>query len=175
MTFLSRPRVVIAREDIDKRVAELAEELRRDYEGKHPLLVGVLKGSFVFMSDLVRRMGIPLEIDFVRLSSYGPRRESSGKIRVVQGLKTPVKNRHVLMVEDIVDNGFTIRFFLDYLVRRKPASVRLCALLDKPSRRMVDVPIDYLGFTLPDAFVVGYGMDLDEDFRELPDVCVLED
>ena len=175
MTFLSRPRVVIAREDIDKRVAELAEELRRDYEGKHPLLVGVLKGSFVFMSDLVRRMGIPLEIDFVRLSSYGPRRESSGKIRVVQGLKTPVKNRHVLMVEDIVDNGFTIRFFLDYLVRRKPASVRLCALLDKPSRRAVDVTIDYLGFTLPDAFVVGYGMDLDEDFRELPDVCVLED
>ena len=172
---MSRPRVVIAREDIDKRVAELAEELRRDYEGKHPLLVGVLKGSFVFMSDLVRRMGIPLEIDFVRLSSYGPRRESSGKIRVVQGLNSPIKGRDVLVVEDIVDNGFTIRFFLDYLVRRKPASVRLCALLDKPSRRMVDVPIDYLGFTLPDAFVVGYGMDLDEDFRELPDVCVLED
>jgi len=135
----------------------------------------VLKGSFVFLSDLIRAVDIPLEIDFVRLSSYGAGTKSSGKVRVMQGLKTAIKGRHVLVIEDIVDTGLTISFLLDYLRRRRPASLKLCALFDKPSRRKVQVPVDYLGFSIEDYFVVGYGLDLDERFRYLPDLCVLEE
>lgn len=172
---MDKPRVLIPREEIEKKVAELADELRRDYQDKHPLLIGVLKGSFVFMSDLIRKLNIPVEIDFVRLSSYGSGKETSGKIKLAQGVKTPIRGRHVLVIEDIIDSGLTARFLLDYLGRRKPSSLKLCTLLDKPSRRVVDVPIDYLGFTVPDAFIVGYGLDFDEKFRYLPDLCVLEE
>ncbi|MEE8174691.1 MAG: phosphoribosyltransferase family protein, partial [Dehalococcoidia bacterium] len=117
----------------------------------------------------------PVEIEFVRLSSYGAGKETSGKIRMVQGLSAPVRGRDVLVIEDIVDSGLTTTFLLDCLRRGKPASLRLCALLDKPSRRKVAVPIDYLGFTVPDKFLVGYGLDWDEGFRHLPDICVLEE
>ena len=172
---MKRPKVIIAREDIAQRVGELADQIRRDYKGKNPLLVGALKGSFVFMSDLIRGMNIPAEIDFVRLSSYGSRRETSGKIKVTKRLETPIKDRHVLVIEDIVDSGLTVGFLLDYLKRQKPASIKLCTLFDKPSGRKVEVPIDYLGFTVPNAFVVGYGLDLDEKFRYLPDLCILEE
>ena len=163
------------REDIAKRIDELAAQIRRDYRGKNPLLIGVLKGSFVFLSDLVRAMNIPAEIDFVRLASYGAGTESSGKIKLLKDIETPIKDRHVLIVEDIVDRGLTVRFLLDYLSFREPSSLKLCALFDKPSRRKVEVPIDYVGFTVPDEFVVGYGLDLDEKFRYLPDLCVLEE
>ncbi len=176
---MSKLRILIPKEEIERKVAELADELRRDYQDKHPLLIGILKGSFVFMSDLIRKLNIPLEIDFVRLASYGAGTETSGTIKQVHGVKTPIKgrlgDRHVLVIEDIVDTGLTVRFFLDYLSRRKPASLKLCTLFDKPSRRMTEVPIDYVGFTVPDAFVVGYGLDLNEEFRHLPDLCVLED
>ena len=176
---MDNPRVLIPREEIEKKVAELSEELRKDYKEKHPLIIGTLKGSFIFMSDLVRKLNIPVEIDFVRLSSYGSGKETSGKIKQVHGVKTSIRGmirgRHVLVIEDIVDSGLTARFLLDYLGRRKPSSLKLCTLLDKPSRRVVDVPIDYLGFTVPDAFIVGYGLDLDEKFRYLPDLCVLEE
>ena len=172
---MDKPKVIITREEIAEKVAELAAEIRKDYRGKNPLLIGILKGSFVFMSDLVRAMNIPAEIDFVRLASYGAGKDSSGKIKLIKDVETPVKNRHVLVVEDIVDRGVTVRFLLDYLSFRKPASLKLCALFDKPSRRKVEVPIDYVGFTVPDAFVVGYGLDFDEKYRYLPNLCILEE
>ena len=172
---MDKPKVIIPREEIANKVAEIATQLRKDYRGKNPLLIGILKGSFVFLSDLVRATNIPVEVEFIRISSYGASKETSGKIKLVQGLKIPIKGRHVLVVEDIVDGGLTVNFLLDYVKRRKPASLKLCTLFDKPSRRGVEVPIDYIGFTIPDAFVVGYGLDLDEKFRYLPDLCVLEE
>jgi hypoxanthine phosphoribosyltransferase len=171
----SQPRILISHEEINKAVARLASEIKRDYQGKQLLLIGVLKGSFVFMADLIRQLDLPVEIDFVKLSSYGAGKETSCRVRVVQGLKTAMKGRNVLVIEDIVDTGITISFLLDYLRKKKPASLKLCALTDKPSRRQVPVSIDYLGFTVPDKFIVGYGLDFDEKFRYLPDICFLED
>ena len=171
----SQPKTLITSDEITNAIARLAGEIRRDYNGKQPLLIGILKGSFVFMADLIRQLDLPLEVDFVTLSSYGAAREASGKVRVVQGLRTPIKGRDVLVIEDIVDTGTTISFLLDYLRKRKPASLRLCSLTDKPSRRRVPVSIDYLGFTLPDKFIVGYGLDWNEKFRYLPDICFLEE
>jgi len=167
--------ILFTRQEIEATVKRLAAEIRWDYAGKHPLLIGILKGSFVFMADLIRLLDFPLEIEFVKLSSYGRGRESSGKIRVVQGLRARIRGRHVLVIEDIVDSGLTTAFLLDYLKKRKPASMRLCTLTDKASRRQVPVVIDYLGFTVPDKFLVGYGLDWDEEFRHLPDICYLED
>ena len=172
---MDKLKVIIPKEEIAQRLTELAAEIRKDYKGENPLLIGVLKGSFVFMSDLIRAMNIPAEMDFVRLSSYGAGKESSGKIKLIKDVEIPIKDRHVLVVEDIVDRGLTVRFLLDYLSFRKPASLKLCAMFDKPSGRKVEVPIDYVGFTVPDAFVVGYGLDLDEKFRYLPDLCILEE
>jgi hypoxanthine phosphoribosyltransferase len=175
MVFQPQLKILISRDEIAKAVARLAWEIKRDYQGKQPLLIGILKGSFVFMADLVRQLDLPLELEFIKLSSYGTARESSGKVRVVQGLQTLIKGRDVLVVEDIVDTGVTTSFLLDYLRKRKPASLKLCALTDKPSRRRVPVPIDYLGFTVPDKFIVGYGIDCDERFRNLPDIYGIED
>jgi hypoxanthine phosphoribosyltransferase len=174
MASQPKPNILFSRDEIEAAVKRLAAEVKRDYQGKHPLLVGVLKGSFVFMADLIRLLDFPLEVEFVRLSSYGRTMESSGKIKVVQGLQTEVEGREVLIVEDIVDTGLAVSFLLDYLWKKKPASLRLCALTDKPSRRQVPVIIDYLGFTVPNKFIVGYGIDWDEKFRYLPDVCTLE-
>ena len=168
-------RILFTGEEIEAKVKTLAGEIRRDYQDKHPLLIGVLKGSFMFMADLIRLLDFPLEVEFIRLSSYGGGRESSGKVRVVQGLRSPIKGRDVLVIEDIVDTGLTISFLLDYLRKKMPASLKLCALTDKPSRRQVPVTIDYLGFTLPNKFVVGYGLDWDEKFRYLPDICFIEE
>jgi len=167
--------ILITKQEIEAKVRKLAAEIRQDYSNKQPLLIGILKGSFMFMADLIRFIDLPLDVEFIRLSSYGSGMESSGKIRVLQGLRTPIKDRDVLVIEDIVDTGLTTSFFLDYLRKRKPASLRLCTLTDKPSRRKVQVNIDYLGFTVSDKFLVGYGLDLDEKFRNLPDICVLED
>jgi hypoxanthine phosphoribosyltransferase len=163
------------RAEIGAAVSRLASEIARDYRSKNPLLIGILKGSFIFLADLVRLLDFPLELEFVRLSSYGSRRQTSGRVRVVQGLGSVVRGREVLVVEDIVDTGITITFFLDYLKKKKPASLRLCALTDKSSRRRVPVTIDYLGFTVPDKFLVGYGLDFDEKYRHLPDICIIEE
>ncbi|MDM8000614.1 MAG: hypoxanthine phosphoribosyltransferase [Dehalococcoidia bacterium] len=163
--------------DIQAAVARLAREIERDYRDKNPILLGVLKGCFVFMADLVRALNMPVEIEFISLSSYGPRRtQSTGRIEVVQGLRKPVRARHVLVVEDIIDTGVTLDFTLHYLRRRRPASVRVCALFDKTSRRKVPVSADYVGLTVPDCFLVGYGLDFDERFRHLPGLyCLKED
>jgi len=167
--------ILFTRKEIEAAVKRLAAEIKEDYQGKYPLLIGVLKGSFMFMADLIRQLDFPLEVEFIRASSYGRGKESPGKIKVAQAIRSPVKGRDVLVVEDIVDTGLTTGFLLDYLRKKKPASLRLCALTDKPSRRQVPVTIDYLGFTVPNKFLVGYGLDLDEKFRNLPDICFLEE
>jgi len=175
LTTPRQPKVLYTKEEIAERVARLAQQISTDYQGKCPLLVGILKGSFVFMADLIRLLQIPVEIDFISLSSYGSAKVTSGKVKVVQGLRFPVKGRDVLVIEDIVDTGLTVGFFMDYLRKKQPLSLKLCALFDKPSRRQTPISIDYIGFTVPDKFLVGYGLDHNERFRNLPDLCVLED
>lgn len=174
MNYQPKPHILFTKEEVEATVKRLAAEIRQDYHNKNPLLIGILKGSFVFMADLIRLLDFPLEVEFITLSSYGRGRESSGKIRVVKGLRAKVKGRDVLVIEDIVDTGRTISFLLDYLRKKKPASLRLCALTDKPSRRQIPVNIDYLGFTVPNKFIVGYGIDWDEKFRYLPEICFVE-
>jgi hypoxanthine phosphoribosyltransferase len=152
----------------------LAQEISRDYQGKCPLLLGILKGSFVFMADIIRLLEIPVEIDFVHLSSYGSSKVSSTNIKVVQDLRTPVKGRDVLVIDDIVDTGLTSGYFLDYLRKKRVSSLKLCTLFDKPSRRVIHIPIDYLGLTIPNRFVVGYGLDYNEQYRHLPDLHFMD-
>lgn len=173
MVLQSQLSILITREEIEQSVARLAREIERDYEDKQPLFVGVLQGSFVFMADLIRRLDLPLELDFIRVCSYGAGRESSGSVRLMQDVGSPIEGRDVLVIEDIVDTGITISFVLDHLGKGKPASLKLCALTDKPSRRRVPVSIDYLGLTVPDEFIVGYGMDCDERFRNLPHIYII--
>ena len=170
----SQPKVLITQDEIKKAVSRLAAEIRRHYQGKQPLLIGILKGSFVFMADLVRELELPVEVDFVKLSSYGAGTETSGKIKMVQCLETRIKGRDILVVEDIVDTGLTVSFLLNYLKRKKPASLKLCALIDKPSRHKVPISIDYLGCTVPNKFIVGYGIDWNEKFRHLRDICCID-
>jgi len=173
MVLQSQLSILITREEIEQSVARLAREIERDYEDKQPLFVGVLQGSFVFMADLIRRLDLPLELDFIRVCSYGAGQESSGSVKLMQDVGSPIEGRDVLVIEDIVDTGITISFVLDHLGKRKPASLKLCALTDKPSRRRVPVSIDYLGLTVPDEFIVGYGMDCDERFRNLPHIYII--
>ncbi len=174
MSSQTSPQILFSRQEIEATVKRLAAEIREDYQDKYPLLIGVLKGAFVFMADLVRLLEFPLEVEFIRLSSYGRGKESSGEVKVVQGLRSVLRGRDVLVIEDIVDTGLTMSFLLNYLRKKKPTSLKLCALADKPSRRQVPVTIDYLGFTVPDKFLVGYGLDWDERFRYLSDICFVE-
>lgn len=166
---------VISRDEIQTAVARLAGELNRDYRGKEPLVIGVLRGSFVFLADLVRMLDFPLEIDFIRLASYETGKESAGEVRVLLDVGMPVAGRHLIVVEDIVDTGITAAWLVEHLKERAPLSVKLCALVDKPSRRRVPVTIDYLGLTVPDKFLVGYGLDWSQKYRNLPDICALEE
>jgi hypoxanthine phosphoribosyltransferase len=172
----AQPRVLFSRQQIEATVVRLAREINRDYQGKRPLLVGVLKGSCILLSDLMRQLSIPVEIEFVALASYGKSTESSGRVKVVKGLSNVlVRDRDIIIVEDIMDTGLSLSRLLNYLKRKKPASVKICVLLDKPSRRKVEVKVDYAGLVVPDGFIVGYGLDWNEQFRQLPDICVLED
>jgi hypoxanthine phosphoribosyltransferase len=167
--------VLFTRQEIEATVSRLAAEINQDYRDKHPVLLGILKGSFMFMADLIRCLDFPLQVEFIGLSSYGKGTETSGAIAVTQSLTTPVKGRDILVIEDIVDTGHSVAFLLDYLRKKEPASVRLCALTDKPSRRQVPVIIDYPGFTVPNKFLVGYGLDFNENYRNLPEIGYLED
>jgi len=173
-TIKTMPITLHTRREIHTAVKRLAAKITRDYRHQNPLLIGILKGSFVFTADLIRELDFPLEIDFIRLSSYGHQQTSAGKVTVSQTVSARIKGRNVLVVEDIIDSGVTLSFLLDYLQKKRPASLRLCCLLDKPSRRKVPVKIDYTGFTVPDKFLVGYGLDWDEKYRNLPDICYVE-
>ena len=168
-------RILFSRQEIEATVSRLAAEISQDYHDKYPLLIGILKGSFMFLADLIRCLDFPLEVDFIGLASYGRGEQTSGKIKLVKPLGSGIKGREVLVIEDIVDTGLTTAFCLDYLQKKSPASLKVCALSDKPSRRQVPVTIDYLGFTAPNKFLVGYGLDLNQKFRNLPDICFIED
>lgn len=168
------PRELIGADRLAEAVHGLAERINRDYAGQSVMIVGVLKGSFMFLADLVRHVTVPVTIDFLRVSSYGAATESSGAVQIRLDLDTSVADRHVLVVEDIVDTGLTLRYLANHLLGGKPASLRLCTLLDKPSRRKTELRPDYVGFEIPDQFVVGYGLDHAERYRELPAICVLD-
>lgn len=172
---LSQPKPLIHRNKIATTVQDLAKRISQDYKGKDLVLVCVLKGAFVFLSDLMRCLDIPVEIDFVRLASYGSGRISSRNVRITKDIEASIQGRDVLIVEDIVDTGWTLAYLMERLSARGPRSVKVCALLDKEARREVDVPIDYVGFGIEDLFVVGYGLDFDEKFRSLPDICYIEE
>jgi hypoxanthine phosphoribosyltransferase len=165
--------VLLTEEQIQARVAELGTQLNADYAGLEPVLISVLKGSIVFLADLVRSMELPLSIDIMEVSSYGAATETSGQVRILKDLSNPIEGRHVIVVEDIIDTGLTLNYLLRYLREKGPASLRICCLLDKPARRLTEIPIDYVGFTIPDRFVVGYGLDYGERYRNLPYVGVL--
>jgi hypoxanthine phosphoribosyltransferase len=166
--------VLVAAEDLKRRVRELAEAISRDYAGRPLLLVGVLKGAVFFLSDLMRFIDIPVEVDFMAVASYGSATDSSGVVRILKDLDVAIEGRDVLIVEDIVDSGLTLQYLLRNLGSRNPASLEVCALLTKPDRRKVDLPTRYVGFEIPDRFVIGYGLDYAERHRNLPFVAVLE-
>ena len=166
--------ILIGTEELQAKVAELGRQISEDYQGRNLLLICLLRGAVVFLSDLIRAIDTPLEMDFMAISSYGDSTESSGVVRLVMDLKSNITGRNVLIVEDIVDTGRTLAYILDNLQTRRPADIKVCALLSKPSRREVQVKLDYLGFDIPDAFVVGYGLDYAEGYRNLPFIGVLK-
>jgi hypoxanthine phosphoribosyltransferase len=165
--------VLLSGEALRARVEELGRQLSADYAGRDPVLVSVLKGSIVFLADLIRSMEIPLSVDLMEVSSYGAGTETSGQVRILKDLSRSIEGREVIVVEDIIDTGLTLNYLLRYLGERNPASMRVCCLLDKPARRLAEIEIDYRGFTIPDRFVIGYGLDYDERYRNLPYVGVL--
>jgi hypoxanthine phosphoribosyltransferase len=166
--------VLVTEEQIQAKVRELGSRLSLDYAGQPLTLVSVLKGALPFMADLMRAMSVPVQIDLMEVSSYGgTATETSGLVRIIKDLSSPIADRDVLIVEDIIDTGLTLNYLLRYLRGKSPRSLRICALLDKPARRLVDISIDYLGFTIPDQFVVGYGLDYGEFYRNLPFIGVL--
>lgn len=167
--------VLITAEEIQARVAELGAQISTDYANKDPLLVGVLRGVFVFMADLVRAVTIPISVDFIGITRYGPSRRTGGVVRFTKDLEICIEGQHVLFVEDVVDTGLSLRYILRSLETRRPASLRVCTLFDKPRTRLFDLDIAYTGFVLPDEFIVGYGLDYDEQYRNLPFVGVLKE
>lgn len=167
-------RIMISEESVDKRIHEIGEQLSEDYAGKQIHLVCVLKGGSFFMCELAKRITVPVSLDFMSVSSYGTETKSSGVVRIVKDLDESIEDKDVLVVEDIIDSGRTLSYLLEMLEDRGPKSLRLCTLLDKPDRRVVDVHVDYTGFQIPDEFVVGYGLDYDQKYRNLPYIGVVE-
>ena len=166
--------VLLSTEELAKRIGELGAEITADYVGKEILMIGVLRGAVVFMADLARTIKVPVAIDFMAVSSYGAGTSSSGVVRILKDLDEHIEGRHVLVVEDIIDSGLTLNYLMDNLKSRQPASIKLCTLLNKPERRKVNVNIDYNGFNVPDYFVVGYGLDYAEKYRNLPFIGILK-
>ena len=166
--------VLFSEEQLKKRVQEIAGEIQRDYAGKEIMLISVLRGSFIFMADLCRAIDLPCTLDFMAVSSYGKGTSSSGQVQITKDLSEDISGRHIIVVEDILDSGNTLSYLLKILQHRHPASIRLCTLLDKPERRVKPVELHYCGFTIPDAFVVGYGLDFDQHYRQLPYIGVLK-
>lgn len=167
--------ILVSEEDIAEKVKELGKQITEDYKGKDLMLVGILKGAVIFMSDLARNIKMPINMDFMAVSSYGRSSTSTGEVRIIKDLDFSVENRNILIVEDIIDTGYTLAYLTDNLRKRGAKSVKVCTLLDKPERRKVDVPVDYLGFVIPDEFVVGCGLDYDEMGRNLPYVAALKE
>jgi hypoxanthine phosphoribosyltransferase len=165
--------VLISREEIDKMVSGLADRITKDYQGREVVMVGILKGSFIFMSDLVRKIDLPMVIDFMSVSSYYGGTKSSGVVKIVKDLDNDIEGKHVIIVEDIVDSGLTLAHLKEMLLTRNPASLAVCAAFDKPDRRKVDIAAEYTGSKIPDEFIIGYGLDYDGKFRNIPDVCIL--
>ena len=166
---------LVSEEDLQRRVRELGQEISRDYEGRDLFLVGVLKGAVFFLSDLMRAIEVPSEVDFMAVASYGSSTDSSGVVRILKDLDASIEGREVLIVEDIVDSGLTLSYLLRTLKARDPQSLEVCALLTKPERRQVDLPIRYVGFEIPNRFAIGYGLDHAERYRNLPYVAVLDE
>ena len=166
--------ILVQADELQHKIKQMGEEITRDYAGKNLLLIGVLKGAVLFLADLMRHLDVTCEIDFMAVSSYGSSTESSGVVRILKDLDAPLEGRHVLVVEDIVDSGLTLQYLLRTLEARGPASLEVCALLTKPSRRTVDLPVRYTGFEIPDKFAIGYGLDYAERYRDLPYIATLK-
>lgn len=166
--------ILFPRDAIQKRVRELAGQISKDYEGRELIMIGVLKGAFIFMADLIREISIPCRIDFTRLASYGAGSDSSGKVVMTKDIETSIKGRDILIVEDILDTGLTLQYLVEWLKERNPQSLKICVLLDKRKRRKVSFEADYVGFTIDDGFVVGYGLDFNEKYRFSPDIYVIK-
>ena len=167
--------VMLSQEEIENKVTELAKQIEKDYEGQDLLLVGILKGASVFVADLMRKINLNVNIDFMSVSSYGSGTVSSGTVKILKDLDVDIKDKNVLIVEDIIDSCITLRNLYDTLMTREPRSLKLCTLLNKPARKKVDVNVDYVGFVIEDKFIVGYGIDYDEKYRNLPYIAIVED
>jgi len=167
-------RVLLSEQDVDRRIAEIGKKISEDYQGKEVHLICVLKGSVFFTCELAKRITVPVSLDFMSVSSYGADTKSSGVVRIVKDLDEPLEGKDVIIVEDIIDSGRTLSYLIEILKKRNPASLRLCTLLDKPERRVTDVKVDYTGFNIPDEFVVGYGLDYAQKYRNLPYIGVVE-
>lgn len=166
-------RVLISENEITVRLKEIAKQISKDYEGKEVLFVCVLRGAFIFFADLVREVRCNPEVDFISVSSYGAGTSTSGEVKMIKDLSGPIANKHVLIIEDIVDTGITLKYLKELLSTRQPASIKVCTLLDKPERRVVNLKPEYCLFSIPNEFVIGYGLDYDEKYRTLKDVCIL--
>ena len=166
--------VLLSEEDVDRRINEIGKQISKDYVGKEVHLICVLKGGSFFLCELAKRIDVPVSLDFMSVSSYGKDTKSSGVVKIVKDLDESIKGKNVLVIEDIVDSGRTLSYLMELLKDREPASLRLCTLLDKPERRVVDVKVDYTGFQVPDEFVVGYGLDYDQLYRNLPYIGVVK-
>jgi hypoxanthine phosphoribosyltransferase len=166
-------KILITEEEAKKRIAELAEEINRDYEGKEYTMVVTLRGAVMFFADLFRQLTGNVDCDFIAVSSYGATTHTTGEVKMSKDLSSPIKDKHIIIVEDIIDTGITLSYLKKLLAAREPASLKVCSFLDKPSRREVEIEGDYIGFKIPNEFVIGYGLDYDQKYRNLPDVCVL--